>query len=122
MYLQRIRLWCVVAAVPQVRRFVTLVDELYEHGTSLSILCDCHPGELFDAVLPPAERESLNDPHFDLAALDADLPSELRSTDSSVLSTAVEDVAITMLRFAVRRARSRLVQVRLLFVFHCISE
>lgn len=95
----------------QARRFVLLIDELYERGVELHCLCDNATGPkelfLFDDLLPDCEVSA---PAVVSTALN---PAKLRSSDDAQLSVRVLDVGLQALALASRRAVSRLIQVPL---------
>lgn len=85
----------------EARRFVTLVDELYEHGTRLHMAAAADPFRLFAPLMvDPSQQED----HAFGGAL-------WYSIDTSLLSGKVEDLALRELQFASRRAVSRLVEM-----------
>jgi predicted ATPase len=90
----------------QTKRFILLVDELYERDTSLHCLAAAStPDQLFAAFLDP------------VAALPDSVPSapqdapQVRAVDESQLAMSVVDAGIINLRVACARAASRLVEV-----------
>lgn len=84
----------------EVRRFVTLVDELYEHGTELHMQAAGPPRQLFSGIM----HDIADDDGASVAAL-------RHSVDASYLSSTAESSALRDLRFASARAVSRLTEI-----------
>ncbi len=95
---------------PQTKRFILLVDELYERGIELhcsSVVAT--PDDLFAAFLTDPD-ESIDSCSSASMAAPSDAPT-VRPVDESQLGLSVIDTGIINLRIASARAASRLVEV-----------
>ncbi len=102
-----------VLPIVQARRFVLLVDELFEHSTQLHCLTHAcaHPRDVFAEFLLDPPQEHSPSEAGSVAGAAVDLPATVRPVDESQLSLAVATTGLVHLQLASRRAVSRLVQV-----------
>ena len=94
--------------VCQARRFVTLVDELYEHGVALTLHAAVPLAEVLSALLP---HPALSAPFA--VGNTAPVPAGVANAtvDSTALSDAATSAGVGFLAQAAHRALSRLKEV-----------
>lgn len=96
--------------LPQTKRFILLVDELYERGIELHCSsAAATPDALFTAFMTDPD-ESIGDCSSASMGAPVDAPT-VRPVDESQLGLSIIDTSIINLRIASARAASRLVEV-----------